>query len=334
MSINVINFFNTTQISEVYNEQNNNGTDSSFVNLLELISNELIPTSELNIELEENDAENTLKYDSDCLNILVNNINTIKNSDVEITDDSKIEDIELKDNSLESLETNNTKIAKSGMEIVDDVKYKLEKEYKLNGEYMNDVDSITSDNGFIEEIENTSKDITIKIKDNSIFNQTDSTENRNQEEFLDGDINDLNILEKQEASLEDEIANLVNDKSEASNILNQLKEGLQSTSTPKHIKIILKPRTLGTLNVNIKFINQSMHVDIYVDSDDIKNILLKNLSEVEYLLNPDNSLNIENINIIRKQDEAIKENFDYKKQLFKKMAQEYRVPKTRPIMFM
>lgn len=142
------------------------------------------------------------------------------------------------------------------------------------------------------------------------------------------------MLETTETTLEEEISGLVEDKAQASNILEQFKEGIQSTSTPKHIQIILKPRTLGTLNVNIKFINQSMHVDIYVDSDEIQKVLSTNLSEVEYLLNPDNSLNIDNINILKKQDKIIKENYDYKKQLFKKVTQENRILRTKPIFLM
>ena len=77
-----------------------------------------------------------------------------------------------------------------------------------------------------------------------------------------------------------------------------------------------------------------MHVDIYVDSDEIQKVLSTNLSEVEYLLNTDNSLNIDNINILKKQDKIIKENYDYKKQLFKKVTQENRILRTKPIFLM
>ena len=307
------------------------------------------------IEVNEN-----IVFNQGSAGVIINTKSTAENTD------TALDEIGITDKNISNIHLNKDQIVKSGKEFSDDVKYIVGEEYLLSEndfsegyllsendfseEYLlseNDFSEeyLLSENDFSEEYLLSEIDFSndnniisdnheTKIIKNSISKQFEDHDNQHQEEFVEGDIQDFHMLETTETTLEEEISGLVEDKAQASNILEQFKEGIQSTSTPKHIQIILKPRSLGTLNVNIKFINQSMHVDIYVDSDEIQKVLSANLSEVEYLLNPDNSLNIDNINILKKQDKIIKENYDYKKQLFKKETQENRILRTKPIFLM
>lgn len=338
MNINLINLFNNTQTCESNIEELNTIGEGAFQNILDNILNSSGTFEEkCTLSTEYLPNEDVDELDCEKIEILENNTLIICTPQTN-TNGLKVntEDKTL-NNNLEITTVSNSKITQSGKEILDDVKYILSEEVTSSNndfdiETNNLIDNDESD--FNIEMNKAIDIIESNINEDNFFKNNEQ-DFQNTEELLEGDINDLNILETTKTTLEEEIRELVQDDAKASDILEQFKEGLQNTSTPKHIQIILKPRSLGTLNVNIKFINQSMHVDIYVDNDDIQKILSKNLSEIEYLLNPDSSINIDNINIIRKQDKSIKENYNYRRELLlNKINHNSRVLKTKPIFFM
>ena len=93
------------------------------------------------------------------------------------------------------------------------------------------------------------------------------------------------------------------------NILKQIKEGLNSNSTSRNIQILLKPHTLGKVNFNLKFYNNTLHVNIFVENNITEEVLKQSLSEVAHIINSTGDINIGKINIT-KNDETLDESIE------------------------
>lgn len=92
----------------------------------------------------------------------------------------------------------------------------------------------------------------------------------NNESIKEGEINN----NSQNNSLPDRTT--VTDK----DILKQIKDGIKSSSTSHSMQIMLKPQSLGKVNLNVKFYNNALHLDVFVENSLTQEVLEKNIGAV------------------------------------------------------
>lgn len=255
---------------EEFTKQYSNLTEDSILNTSESVygdfSEEYMNTEELEVNTEENTTIKTEIHNNE------NNFNEVQN-----------------DIQASTLLNFNLKNSEIGEKNIDSVKYSLDNNIIKKSDYL---------------FKNSVTELSTNQKD--ILNNTEFTENHNLEgEFIrDTDYMNTNF------ELEETILNSQTDSEIQSNeisenqkeIFKQIKEGIRGSSTSRSMQFMLKPNHLGKVNLNLKFFNNAMHINVFVENDNVENLIKQNIEQIISTVNPTGTINIGSINVSKIED--------------------------------
>lgn len=291
----------------------------TFENLLQIDTNMLNKKAETsnilldeNIETEFKDIFNELKSELD---------NIIENSENEkLTDDC----MSLVYNVNSSLFGQQGDIQENGTEDIEDEKLNIEQQFdknikigtkKINSVkcYLNSsegsdfsVDSLDAEGIYLKsdssesntdlEFLNFTTNVNEISPDTSQNNQEKKSASEHQlDKFLLGQ--DFSTIDNETYTTKD--TNLINQEhiTTEKEILKQIKEGLNSNSTSRSIQVMLKPSTLGKVNINLKFFNNTLHINLFVENSLTEEVLKQNITQVLEMIDPSSLIKVEKVNI-------------------------------------
>ena len=160
------------------------------------------------------------------------------------------------------------------------------------------------------------------IADFSKTNQKTLNDREFTEEFISEDLSgDIDFLETnldfKKINSNDQADNGMQSKDIEANqkeIFKQIKEGVRGNSATRSMQIMLKPHHLGKVNLNLKFFNNAMHINVFVENENVENLLRQNLEHLINSVNPAGTINIGSITISKIEDlleKNLKENSDH-----------------------
>ena len=212
-----------------------------------------------------------------------------------IIDEKNDKENPLKEDEKNTKEMKNDEI---GIKNLDSVKYSLSNQIESDILYNENTTNelFIKDNNFSIKETLTLSD-NIKNKDENIIESSHSTieEQSVENENYDGEFITLNreqVLNSEDMQGQSQII-----ESPDKEILKQIKQCLSSNSATRNIQVMLKPHTLGKVNINFKFFNNALHVNVYVENSITEDALRQNLSQISEIINPNGLVKIEEINI-------------------------------------
>lgn len=142
--------------------------------------------------------------------------------------------------------------------------------------------------------------------------------------------NEISNTESNFNSPEENHSEIAKDKH---NLFKQIEDGITSSTTSKNINIMLKPKQLGTVNVNLKFINNALELNISVENTLVENTLKENLENLEKLFSSGNIVTINSVNIQTRTDEYDRRSLEKNKKSYSEFLKKNAIIKKQSPMF-